>query len=156
VVRSRALPVPLDPDQNGKPRSSIVIVPDDDETIVAPTRQGGRPDTATPLFVEVLRAAIDARGEYFTPDGKLPLRAVDQQHVRELFYRRYVNAEEDRKKSASAQIHAYKRALENAVAKGVADGQRDDQGRQMLWFKRDEGTPPVRVSAPNGSGFGTN
>ena len=57
VVRSRALPVPLDPDQNGKPRSSIVIVPDDDETVVMPTRRGGRPDTSTPLLVEVLRAA---------------------------------------------------------------------------------------------------
>jgi len=141
VVRSRALPVPLDPDQNGKPRSSIVIVPDDDATIVVPTKQGGRPDTATPLFVEVLRAALDAKGEYFTPDGKLPLQAVDQQHVRELFYRRYVNAEEDRKKSHGAQIHAYKRALENAVAKEIVNGQRDDQGRQILWFRRDEGTP---------------
>jgi hypothetical protein len=68
VVRSRALPVPLDPDQNGKPRSSIVIVSDDDETVVIPTRRGGRPDTSTPLLVEVLRAAIDAKGEYFTPD----------------------------------------------------------------------------------------
>jgi len=141
VVRSRALPVPLDPDQNGKPRSSIVIVPDDDGTAVIPTKQGGRPDTATPLFLEVLRAAIDLRGEYFTPDGKLPLRAADQQYVRELFYRRYVNAEEDKKRSHSAQMHAYKRGLENAIAKQVVNGQKDDEGRQLLWFVRDEGTP---------------
>jgi hypothetical protein len=67
VVRSRALPVPLDPDQNGKPRASIVIVPDDDSTVVVPTKQGGRRDTATPLLVEILRAALDAKGEYFTP-----------------------------------------------------------------------------------------
>jgi hypothetical protein len=86
--------------------------------------------------------ALDAKGEYFTPDGKLPLQAVDQQHVRELFYRRYVNAEEDRKKSHGAQIHAYKRALENAVGKEIVNGQKGDQERQMLWFRRDEGTPP--------------
>jgi hypothetical protein len=141
VVRSRALPVPLDPDQNGKPRSSIVIISDDDETVVIPSRRGGRPDTSTPLLVEVLRAAIDAKGEYFTPDGKLPLQAVDQQHVRELFYRRYVSAEEDKKKSHGAQIHAYKRALQNAVAQKIVNGQKDDQGRQMLWFARDEATP---------------
>jgi hypothetical protein len=140
VVRSRALPVPLDPDQNGKPRSSIVIVPDDDSSVVIPTKQGGRRGTTTPLLIEVLRAAIDAKGEYFTPDGKLPLQAVDQQHVRELFYRRYVNAEEG-KKSHGAQIHAYKRGLENAVAKKIVNGQKDDQERQLLWFVRDEAVP---------------
>jgi AAA domain/Bifunctional DNA primase/polymerase, N-terminal len=141
VVRSRALPVPLDPDQNGKPRSSIVITPDDDGTIVMPGKKGGPTDTATPLLVEALRAAIDAKGEYFNPDGKLPLRAADQQHVRELFYRRYVNAEEDAAKSHSAQKNAYKRGLDKAIRRKIVNGQRDDQGRQLLWFVRDEGTP---------------
>ena len=99
-----------------KPRSSIVITPDDDDTIVTPGKKGGPTDTATPLLVEVLRAAIDAKGEYFAPDGKLPLQAADQQHVRELFYRRYVNAEEDAAKSHSAQKNAYKRGLDKASA----------------------------------------
>ena len=139
VVRSRALPVPLDPDQNGKPRSSLVIVPDDDTSVVIPTKKGGRHDTATPLLVEALRAALGTKGEYFTPDGKLPLQAVDEQHVREIFYRRYIDAEEDKKKSHGAQIHAFKRGLENAVGRQIANGQKDDQGRQMLWFVRDEG-----------------
>jgi hypothetical protein len=71
----------------------------------------------------------------------LPLQAADQQYVRELFYRRYVNAEEDKKKSHGAQTHAYRRALESAVAKGMVNGQKDDQGQQMLWFARNEGTP---------------
>ena len=140
VVRSRTLAVPLDPDQNGKPRSSIVIVPDDDETVVVPTRRGGRPDTSTPLLVEALRGAIDAKGEYFTPDAKLSLQAVGQQCVREIFYRRYVNAEEGNK-SLNAQKLAYKRALENAIARKIVNGQRDDHGRQLLWFVRDEATP---------------
>jgi AAA domain/Bifunctional DNA primase/polymerase, N-terminal len=139
VVRSRALPVPLDPDQNGKPRASIVIVPDDDSTVVVPTKQGGRRDTATPLLVEILRAALDAKGEYFTPDGKLPLQAVDSPYVRELFYRRYVDVEEDEHKSRGAQKQAYKRGVEGAIAKKIVNGQKDDQGRQLLWFVRDEG-----------------
>ena len=42
VVRSRAQPVPLDPDQNGKPRSSIVIIPEDGSEVVMPARQGGQ------------------------------------------------------------------------------------------------------------------
>jgi len=107
---------------------------------VIPTRRGGRPDTSTPLLVEVLRAAIDAKGEYFTPDGKLPLQAVDQQCARELFYRRYVNAEEG-SKSLNAQKLAYKRALENAIVRKIVNGQRDDHGRQLLWFVRDEAMP---------------
>jgi hypothetical protein len=138
-VRSRAQMVPLDPDQNGKPRASVVIVPEDGEAIVAPGRYGGRPDTATPLLIEALRAAIDAKGEHFVPDGKLPLQAVEQNYVREIFYRRYIDAEADAKKSAGAQIQAFKRALQNAVARGVANGQKDDKGRQLLWFVRDEG-----------------
>ena len=139
VVRSRALPVTLDPDQNSKPRSSIVIVPDDDSTVVVPAKPGGRRDTATPLLVEALRAALDAKGEHFTPDRKPPLQAVDSQHVRELFYRRYVDVEEDEHKSRGAQKQAYKRGVEGAITKKIVNGQKDDQGRQLLWFVRDEG-----------------
>jgi hypothetical protein len=139
IVRSRAQVMSLDPDQNGKPRSSIVIVPDDTNEVVTPTRQGGRPDIATPVFMEALRSALDAKGERFVPDGKLPLQAVDQVHVREFFYRHYITAEADERKSAGAQIHAFKRALQNAVAKRVVNGQKGDKGQQMLWFARDEG-----------------
>jgi hypothetical protein len=140
-VRSRAQMVPLDPDHNGKPRSSIVIVPEDPGEIVVPTRQGGRPDIATPVLIEALRAAIEAKGEHFVPDGKLPLQAAEQQYVREIFYRRYIDAEADAQKSAAAQKSAFKRALENAVAKQVVNGQKDDKGRHLLWFVRDEGMP---------------
>ena len=140
VVRSRAKPVPLDPDQNGKPRSSIVIIPEDGSEVVMPARQGGRPDITTPLLVEALRTALDTKGEHFVPDGKLPLQAVEQLHVREIFYRRYVNIEPDGKKSGGAQIKAFGRAVENAVARGLVNGQKSDDDRPMLWFVRDEGT----------------
>jgi AAA domain/Bifunctional DNA primase/polymerase, N-terminal len=138
-VRSRAHVMKLDPDQNGKPRSSIVIVPEDAGEIVVQGRHGGRPDIATPMLVEAVRTAIDTKGEHFVPDGKLPLQAVDIQHVREAFYRRYIDAEADAKKSAGAQKEAFKRALSNAVAKQIVNGQKDDKGRQLLWFVRDEG-----------------
>jgi AAA domain len=138
-VRSRAQMVKLDPDQNGKERSSIVIVPEDGNEIVNPARRG-RPDIATPVLVEALRAAIDAKGERFVPDGKLPLQAAEQHYVREIFYRRYVDAEADGHKSGGAQVKAFKRAVEQAVARGLVNGQKGDDGRPMLWFVRDEGT----------------
>jgi hypothetical protein len=60
--------------------------------------------------------------------------------VREIFYRRYVDAEADAHKSAGAQKMAFKRAVETAVARGLVNGQKGDDGRPMLWFTRDEGT----------------
>ena len=138
VVRSRAQMVSLDPDQNGKPRTSIVIVPEDAaDAALAP--QGGRPAGAAPLLIEVLRAAIETRGEYFVPDGKVPLQAADQEVVRELFYRRYIDAEEDTKRSASARRKAFKRAIDMAVEREIIGGQRTDDNRQLLWFRQDEG-----------------
>jgi hypothetical protein len=131
-VRSRAQTVQLGPDQNGKPRSSIVIVPEDASEVVVPMRQGGRPDIATPVFIEAVRAAMDVKGERFVPDGKLPLQAVEQQYVREVFYRRYLDAEADGQKSASAQKSAFKRTLENAVARGVVNGQRGERAGQCF------------------------
>ena len=70
VVRGRAHVVQLDADQNGRPRSSIVIVPDDSGETVIPTRHGGRRDVATPLLAEVVRAVMDTDGFAFTPDDR--------------------------------------------------------------------------------------
>ena len=113
IVRSRAQSVALDPDHNGKPRSSIVITPDDtDEFVGGAGRQGGRPGNALPVLVDALRAAIETKGEYFVPEGKVPLQAADQSVVREIFGRRYIDGEEDEQKSKGACRKAFKRAIE--------------------------------------------
>ena len=140
VVRSRAQSVALDPDHNGKPRSSIVIIPDDTAEFVGGAgRHGGRPGNALPVLVDALRAAIETKGEYFVPEGKVPLQAADQSVVREIFGRRYIDGEEDEQKSKGACRKAFKRAIEAAVEGGTINGQKADDGRQMLWFARDEG-----------------
>ena len=74
LVRSRTLPVPLAPDQNGKPRSSIVIAPGDDCTVVAPAKQGGRPDTATPLLVRSCGPRSTRRGSLSRQMANFPCR----------------------------------------------------------------------------------
>jgi len=74
IIRSRAQSMPLDPDQNGKPRSSIIIVPDNTMGPPEGTRRGGR--NAFPTLLTAMRAALAKHGELFQPDGKLPLRAV--------------------------------------------------------------------------------
>jgi hypothetical protein len=139
VVRSRAQMVSLDPDQNGKPRTSIVIVPEDTaEASLAGTGSKGRPDAAGPVLIEALRAAIETKGEYFVREGKVPLQAVDQTVVRENFSRRYIDGEEDEKKSAHAVRQAFRRALQAAVERDTINGEKVG-GRQLLWFVRDEG-----------------
>jgi hypothetical protein len=131
TVRCRAQTTPLDADQNGRPRSSIVIVPDDSP--VDPS-QRGRPDSAYPALMNALRLAVATHGVPFQPDGKMPVRAVAEKEVRTLFYRNYIDAEDDSKKSADAQKAAFKRALRKAIESQAVCGQKDNRGTPMLWF----------------------
>ena len=138
VVRSRAQMVSLDPDQNGKPRTSIVIIPEDGDASLGATGAKGRPETAIPMLLEALRAAIETRGEYFKPEGKVPLQAADQAVVREIFCRRYIDGEDDDKRSANATRMAFKRAVQTAVERQIINGEKVG-GRQLLWLIKDEG-----------------
>ena len=122
-----------------KPRSSIVILPEaGDEEALPPGRQRGRPDTASPLLLDAMRQAMETRGEEFVPDGKAPLRAVQEQYVREIFYRRYIDAEADKAKSDGAQRKAFQRAVHAALNARTVNGQKDAKGNPFLWFVRDE------------------
>jgi hypothetical protein len=133
AVRCRAQSIPLDPDQNGKARNSIVIVSDDSATAPTSTRTG-RPDNATPAMLDAVRAALGTHGIQFHPDNKMPLQAVEQDEVRKVFYRQYVDAESDKKKSDSARAHAFSRALKKLIADGLVRGQNTDQEKTMLWL----------------------
>jgi hypothetical protein len=130
-VKCRAQTVPLDADQNGRPRTSIAIVPDDSP--VDPS-QKGRKDAAYPALMNVLRLAIASHGIQFQPDGKMPVRAVAEREIRTLFYRHYIDAEDDTQKSDGAQKMAFKRALRKAIESGAVCGQKDNRGTPMLWF----------------------
>lgn len=68
----------------------------------------------------------------------MPVRAVDEKDVRTVFYRNYIDGEDDKNKSAAAQKMAFKRALQKATAAGLVCGQKDDRGTSMLWFASTE------------------
>ena len=68
----------------------------------------------------------------------MPLQAVEQRLAREVFYRRYIDAEDDDRKSKSAQKSAFKRALNILVNSRILGGQKDSQGNAVLWFAKDE------------------
>jgi hypothetical protein len=134
TVRSRVQIVPLDPDQNGKPRASLVVVPDDTPGPVDPSRRGGRADNATPVLLDAMRSAIAIKGEQYRPEGKMPVRAVAEDHVRTAFYKKYIDGEADKTKSAAAQRVAFARALKKLLAEKFVLGEKDVHGNSVLWF----------------------
>jgi hypothetical protein len=136
IIRSRVQTVKLDPDQNGRPRSSLVIVPDDTPGAAAGAG-AGRPDTATPTFILAMQSALMASGEQFVPDGKPQVRAVAEDEVRKIFHRHFIDAEGDPIKSLDAQRKAFTRAVKKAITDGLVCGQKDNNGRALLWFNRD-------------------
>jgi hypothetical protein len=79
-------------------------------------------------------AAVDMHGSQFSPDGQPPVKAVQDRHVRNEFYRRYVDGEETKDASRKAQTEAFKRGIKRAIAAGMMCGQRDDGGQQWLWL----------------------
>jgi AAA domain len=134
TVRSRVQVVPLDPDQNGKPRASLVVVPDDTPGPVDPSRRGGRADNATPVLLDAMRKAVATKGEQYHPEGKMPVRAVAEDYVRTAFYKKYIDGEADKTKSASAQRGAFARALKKLLAEKFLFGEKDGDGNSMLWL----------------------
>jgi hypothetical protein len=133
-VRNRAKIFPLDPDREGRPRSSIVITPDDggDESAL-PEARPGRKDVATPIFVEAMRSSVANEGFDHTPDGGETVRAATLSSLKRAFGRKYVTAEDDPKKLAHVQRNALKRALEKLLGEDVVRGEK--MGEEfVVWF----------------------
>ena len=131
-VVSKAKIISLDPDRNGRPRSSIVLTPTD-ETVDPTAGKGGRPDEAAVVLQFALRMAIEPSGVMYTPDGKLPLRAVEKEALREMFYRHYVDGEDNKERSAEAQKKAFGRALSKLVKASVIRGCNLGD-KSLIWF----------------------
>ena len=139
IIRSRVQSVKLDPDQNGRPRSSLVVVSDDTPGVVA-GGGAGRKDTATPTFIIAMQAALATAGEPFQPDGKPEVRAVAEDEVRKVFHRHFIDGEGDPIKSLDAQRKAFTRAVKKAIADNLVCGQKDASGRPVLWFDHERET----------------
>ena len=82
-IRSQAEVVEVSEDVSGKVLTSLVITQTDAPAAVGKKRKGGRPDVATPILVESLRAALAERGGVFRPPGgKAAEHAVSEGEVR--------------------------------------------------------------------------
>jgi hypothetical protein len=116
-------------DQNGKPLTSLVLIPSEAE----PAERRDWPK-GLGQFHAALKYALKERGEEFQPEpGVLPVRAVQQQFVRQRFYDTYADAEEDERKRAEKQRKAFGRALGEAQSRGMIRTL-SDSGRLMMWL----------------------
>jgi hypothetical protein len=131
-VVSEAEVIEVGEDQNGKTLTSLVIVPSDAEAATRDQRGWPR---GLRVFHDALKAALAANGEMFQPEaGVLPIKAVNQWHVRERFYANYAEAEENSEKRQSKLRVAFNRALAEAQHRGTAKFVRTADGQEMLWL----------------------
>jgi hypothetical protein len=122
-------------DQNGKILTSLVVVPSEAES-AAVHRDWPR---GLNVFDAALKTSTASYGEAFQPEaGVLPVRAVDQNRVRDRFYDTYAEAEEDEKKRQEKIRKAFNRALADAQSRGLIRV-RHSAGRTMLWRPGQDG-----------------
>jgi hypothetical protein len=130
-VVSTAESVEVGQDQNGKPLTSLVIVPS--SAAAAPNQHRDWP-RGLAVFHAALKTALASHGEVFQPEpGVLPVRAVDQWHVRDRFYDTYAETEENDAKRQAKLRQAFRRALGEAQHRGVTRVLRVS-GKTMVWF----------------------
>ena len=93
--------------------TSLVVVPGSAD---AATARSDLP-RGLAVFRTALKGALAGHGEVFQPEaGVLPVRAVNQWHIRDRFYATYAEAEEDEKKRQAKVQKAFVRALGDAQA----------------------------------------
>ena len=98
-IRSAAEVVDVGEDINGKVLTSLVIVPTDAPAAVGKKRKG-RPNVATPILIDALRAALAERGGLFRPPWeKGAEHAVSEQEVRHAVRQRLPGGRGQRRES---------------------------------------------------------
>jgi AAA domain len=138
-VVSEAEVIEVGQDQNGKTLTSLVIVPSDAEA-AAREHQGWPRGLA--VFHTALKSALAANGETFQPEaGVLPVKAVEQNWVRDRFYANYAEGEEDSGRRTAKLRQAFNRALAEAQQRGVAKFVRTATGQACCGCQRERDTP---------------
>src|SRR5262249_1841847 len=136
VVISEVMVIEVGQDQNGKPLTSLVVIPTDTPATVA-AKQAKLP-TSQRVFYQAMREALKTNGETSQPDVfAAPIQAVNQEAVRTRFYESYATEGETPQKQQDARQKAFRRALESAQRDAVK-ARVLDSGKTMLWFKPNE------------------
>ena len=102
-------------------------------------------------LLDAMRTAIATKGEQYSPEGKMPVRAVAEDHVRSAFYEKYIDGEADKTSSADAQKAAFKRTLKKLLGEKFVFGEKDGGGNSMLWFASAEENYLAGVFSISGS-----
>ena len=130
-IVSRVQVVDLGQGPNGKPRTSLVVVPCEE-----PATGGHRkwPKGLT-IFLDALREARRKHGEPFQVElGQLPETAVDLEKLRPCFYRLYPSDGETDRKKQDAKRQAFNRDLRAARINRLIGTATTETGRTLVWF----------------------
>ncbi|WP_049803061.1 AAA family ATPase [Bradyrhizobium japonicum] len=127
VIASRLELVELGLDQDGDPLTSCVLVPAEVDQKPAAKKAGET--KVIRIFRDAFTEALDSHGETIQVRGD-QVRAVDTQHLREEFGRRYATGEIDQKKCTATANKAFRRTLNNLPSQFVTEV-RDD--RELIW-----------------------
>ena len=132
-VVSEAEVIDVGQDQNGKTLTCLGYRPERCRGCGPRTVGAGLVDLA--VFHTALKSALAANGETFQPEaGVLPVKAVEQNWVRDRFYANYAEGEEDSGRRTAKLRQAFNRALAEAQQRGIARFMRTATGQSMLWL----------------------
>jgi hypothetical protein len=134
-------------DEDGKDISELVV----NWHGVKQRNLGGRPNQREARFLEALTEALLERGVMTQPAPGYPtVKAVEHKLVREIFISKYPPAE-DEKKRLNAANKAYKRAVDDLVARkqvvSLTVG-RDVDARTLLWRVKEEANDERHTRGP--------
>jgi AAA domain len=137
-IRSQAEIVEVGEDIHGKTLTSLVIT-ETEAPAGAGKKKKGRTNVALPVLVDALKAALAERGSIFRPEGARAAEHVaNEADVRARFEIGYPTGESDGAMRANAMAHAYRRALQTAVADKII-GKAVRDGCDILWFVAPQG-----------------
>jgi AAA domain/Bifunctional DNA primase/polymerase, N-terminal len=132
-VVNELIPVEVGMDRNGKTLTSLVVVPSSAEGSEAGRRHWSR---SLNIFYAAAKSALGAHGELFQPEpGTLPVRAVNQEFIRDRFYATYATGEEAGTKRQNKLRQAFNRALAEAQDNGLIRSMHEPGTKAaMLWL----------------------
>jgi hypothetical protein len=127
IVTGEAKSIEVGVDSNGKPLTSLVIVPIDKPPEVPRRKDWPR---SLAVFRDALSEAILAHGQDFQVNGGPKVKAVAVEYVREVFYKIYVAEGDD---PEQARRRAFVRCLKHAQESHFVGARILPDGRQLIW-----------------------
>jgi hypothetical protein len=127
AFRFKSITVSKDPHRT----ASVMVQAEDQAAKPAATSKTRKETKTVQAFRDAVTEALDSGGEIIQVRGDGPkVKAVDVQHVRAEFERRYASGEPDAKKRAKASSKAFRRTMAELPPQFATETR---EGRELIW-----------------------